>query len=343
MQPRRTIRIGLWGAEEQGLLGSREYVKQHIADGTTLKPEHAKHSAYFNIDNGTGKIRGIWFQQNFGVQPVFQQWITPAGRSRRDHARAAQRPAPTTSFDAAGDSRVQFIQERLEVHLARTTPTWTSWIVQRGDMMQMATVVTLVCPQRVDARREAAAQAMPAPRWRRGIRPAGRTRSARTKQPTAQDCDAVLEAGVSPRVTSCSRSRYMPAHLSSRAPHVTSSGQCRGIAACTGVRARRVVVWSAESDEPGDGVVGTMNRTPSARPPDGVFSSSRRARRDPPPGPRRGPHMANNNRSITTSRNAPRSGAMEFVVVRTDNCRSRSPGRRRASRRVSTGGGHRAG
>ena len=143
VQPRRTIRIGLWGGEEQGLLGSRDYVKKHIADGATLLPEHAKHSAYFNIDNGTGRIRGVWLQQNFGVQPIFQQWITPLGDlgvttlgprsvASTDHS----------SFDAAGIPGFQFMQERLEYN-SRTHHSNMDVVdrVQRDDMMQMATVV----------------------------------------------------------------------------------------------------------------------------------------------------------------------------------------------------------
>src|SRR5205085_4555234 len=78
-RPRRTIRVALWGAEEQGLLGSRAYVRDHIADVTTmaLKPEHARLSAYFNSDNGTGRVRGIWLQENLATRPIFEQWMTP--------------------------------------------------------------------------------------------------------------------------------------------------------------------------------------------------------------------------------------------------------------------------
>lgn len=143
IQPRRTIRIGLWGAEEQGLLGSRQYVKEHIADGTTLKPEYARHSAYFNLDNGTGRIRGIWLQQNFGVLPVFQQWITPL----KDLGITTLGPRSVTStdhvpFDAAGIPGFQFMQERLEYN-SRTHHSNMDVVdhVQRDDMVQMATVV----------------------------------------------------------------------------------------------------------------------------------------------------------------------------------------------------------
>ena len=117
VQPRRTIRIALWGGEEQGLLGSRGYVKNHFADPATmeLKPEHAKFSSYFNIDNGTGKIRGIYLQENEKVKDIFTQWFTPfhdmgaktitvSNTGGTDHG----------SFDAVGLPAFQFIQDPIE-------------------------------------------------------------------------------------------------------------------------------------------------------------------------------------------------------------------------------------
>ena len=76
---RRTVRIGLWGGEEQGLLGSKAYVKAHFGDPATmqLKPEHAKLAGYFNVDNGTGAIRGVYLQGNEAVAPIFQAWMEP--------------------------------------------------------------------------------------------------------------------------------------------------------------------------------------------------------------------------------------------------------------------------
>ncbi|MEQ9023036.1 MAG: M20/M25/M40 family metallo-hydrolase, partial [Pseudomonadales bacterium] len=75
LQPKRTIRIALWGGEEQGIYGSRNYVKNHFGDSETmtLKPEHEKISAYYNIDNGTGRIRGIYLQGNEAVGPIFSE------------------------------------------------------------------------------------------------------------------------------------------------------------------------------------------------------------------------------------------------------------------------------
>jgi Zn-dependent M28 family amino/carboxypeptidase len=98
IKPRRTIRIALWSGEEEGLLGSQGYVEQHFgsrprlddpnmkdtptllrreAGPVTVKPEQAKVSAYFNVDNGTGKIRGIYLQENAAVAPIFEAWMKP--------------------------------------------------------------------------------------------------------------------------------------------------------------------------------------------------------------------------------------------------------------------------
>src|SRR5439155_15479582 len=75
----RTVRIGLWGGEEQGLLGSRAYVKAHFADPSTMEqsPEHSKLSGYFNLDNGSGRIRGVYLQEHEAMRPLFEQWLAP--------------------------------------------------------------------------------------------------------------------------------------------------------------------------------------------------------------------------------------------------------------------------
>jgi hypothetical protein len=105
LTPRRTIRIGLWSAEEQGLLGSRYWVEKH--------PEmHAKISAYVNVDNGTGKVRGIWDQSNEAAIPVFEQLLWPF----RDLGVVAVKHGNTggtdhLSFDRAGIPGFNFIQD----------------------------------------------------------------------------------------------------------------------------------------------------------------------------------------------------------------------------------------
>ena len=117
VQPRRTIRIALWGGEEQGLLGSRGYVKNHFADPGTmeLKPEHAKFSSYFNIDNGTGKIRGIYLQGNEKVKDIFTQWLTPFQDMGAKTASISNTGGTDHgSFDAVGLPGFQFIQDPIE-------------------------------------------------------------------------------------------------------------------------------------------------------------------------------------------------------------------------------------
>lgn len=146
-KPRRTIRIALWGGEEQGLLGSRAYAREHFADPVKMltHPEFEKLSAYFNIDNGTGRIRGIWMQGNLAVKPIFEQWI----ESLRDLGVTILGPRSVSStdhlaFDAIGLPAFQFIQERLEYN-SRTHHSNMDTVdhVQREDMVQMATVVAV--------------------------------------------------------------------------------------------------------------------------------------------------------------------------------------------------------
>jgi hypothetical protein len=141
----RTVRIALWGGEEQGLLGSRAYVKEHFADRETmqLKPAHGKVSAYYNIDNGTGKIRGIYLQGNDMCRPVFEAWLEPF-RDLGVTTITARNTGGTDhqSFDAVGIPGFQFIQDPIEY----STRTHHSNMdvydrIQRGDVMQMAAIV----------------------------------------------------------------------------------------------------------------------------------------------------------------------------------------------------------
>ena len=136
IKPRRTIRIGLWSGEEEGLLGSQFYVENHFgsrprledpamkdmptlmrreAGPFTPKPEQRLVSAYFNVDNGTGKIRGVYQQENAAVAPIFEAWMKPfhdlgmttltmRNTGGTDHQ----------SFDAAGIPGFQFIQDPIE-------------------------------------------------------------------------------------------------------------------------------------------------------------------------------------------------------------------------------------
>lgn len=142
----RTVRIALWGGEEQGLLGSRAYVKEHFADPATMKTtsEWEKVSAYYNIDNGGGKIRGIYLQGNEAARPVFEALLAPF----RDMGAATVTIKNTSgtdhqSFDAVGIPGFQFIQDPLEY----STRTHHSNMdvydrIQRGDMIQMSTILS---------------------------------------------------------------------------------------------------------------------------------------------------------------------------------------------------------
>ncbi|MDB5235617.1 MAG: peptidase [Hymenobacter sp.] len=117
LKPRRTIRIALWGEEEEGLHGSRNYVKNHFADPATmqLKPEHEKLAAYFNLDNGAGKIRGIYAQGNEAVAPIFTEWLKPfADLGATTVTLRNTGSTDHVAFDAVGLPGFQFIQDGLD-------------------------------------------------------------------------------------------------------------------------------------------------------------------------------------------------------------------------------------
>ena len=152
---KRTVRLALWTGEEEGLLGSRAYVEQHFADRKTmeLKPDHAKLSAYFNIDNGTGKIRGVWMQGNEGARPAFEKWmepfksegmttLSPRGTGGTDHV----------AFDEVGLPGFQFIQDPIEYE-TRThhTNMDTYERLQEADLKQMAVIVATFAYQAANA------------------------------------------------------------------------------------------------------------------------------------------------------------------------------------------------
>ena len=145
LKPRRTIRIALWGGEEAGLVGSRFYATEHLGTRANPKPENEKHSAYFNIDNGTGKIRGIWMQQNTAVEPIFRAWIAPLKDLGVDIL-GPRSVASTdhTALDSVGVPAFQFVQERYEYN-SRTHHTNMDYLdrVQPEDMKQMATVAAV--------------------------------------------------------------------------------------------------------------------------------------------------------------------------------------------------------
>jgi hypothetical protein len=163
VKPRRTIRIALWTGEEQGLFGSKGYATQHFGSAKTstapeqmqlpefmrraagpleVKPEQKLISAYFNVDNGSGKIRGIYTQGNGAIAPIFAQWIAPLkdlgvttitlrNTGGTDHL----------SFDAVGIPGFQFIQDSLDYE-TRTHHSNQDVFerLQAADLKQIATV-----------------------------------------------------------------------------------------------------------------------------------------------------------------------------------------------------------
>jgi len=117
VQPRRTIRIALWGGEEQGPYGSFGYVKKHFGDPIDMKltPEQKNISAYFNLDNGSGKIRGIYLQHNENVRNIFKAWLEPfADMGATGITSSNTGSTDHISFDAVGIPAFQFIQDPLE-------------------------------------------------------------------------------------------------------------------------------------------------------------------------------------------------------------------------------------
>ena len=167
---RRTVRIGLWSGEEQGLNGSAEYVAMHFgsrgappvdaaaagragAGGQRgggrggggpleLKPAHAKFSSYFNIDNGTGAIRGVYLQQNDAVAPIFRAWMEPLRSIGMTHLTISNTGGTDhQSFDAVGLPGFQFIQDGVEYNTLTHHYNLDSWErLQPDDMKKNATI-----------------------------------------------------------------------------------------------------------------------------------------------------------------------------------------------------------
>ena len=153
LKPRRTIRVALWSGEEQGLHGSREYVKQQFGEmkgagpgqpGELVKAaNYDKLSAYYNLDNGTGRIRGVYMQENSAVKPIFEAWLAPfsdlgaktltlSNTSGTDHL----------SFDRIGLPGFQFIQDEIEYDTRTHHSNQDNYDrIQAEDMKQAATIM----------------------------------------------------------------------------------------------------------------------------------------------------------------------------------------------------------
>jgi Zn-dependent M28 family amino/carboxypeptidase len=114
---RRTVRIALWTGEEQGLIGSREYVTTHFGTAASPKPAHRRVSAYFNVDNGGGAIRGVYAQGNEAVVPIFKQWLAAIDSDSITARTVTINSTGSTdhvSFDRVGIPGFQFIQDPMD-------------------------------------------------------------------------------------------------------------------------------------------------------------------------------------------------------------------------------------
>jgi Zn-dependent M28 family amino/carboxypeptidase len=162
IKPRRTIRIALWTGEEEGLLGSRGWVAQHLATKPVdpkeanlpefmrrqagpleLKPEHGKVSIYFNVDSGTGKIRGVSLQENQALTPIFREWMEPyadLGMSLITMNNSGG--SDFLSFDGVGVPGIDFIQDEVEYESRTHHSNMDVYErIQRDDMLQAVAIV----------------------------------------------------------------------------------------------------------------------------------------------------------------------------------------------------------
>jgi len=171
LKPKRTIRIGLWTGEEQGLLGSAAYVAQHfgklepgnpgvVPPGTpnsqpaapprlVTTPEYEKFDAYFNLDNGTGKIRGVYLQGNEAVRPLFRQWLMAFRDKPGENVWSANTLSISNtggtdhlSFDRIGLPGFQFIQDEIEYDTRTHHSNMDVFDrIQADDLKQAATIM----------------------------------------------------------------------------------------------------------------------------------------------------------------------------------------------------------
>ena len=167
---RRTVRLALWGAEEQGLIGSAAYVAQHFADPKVMRPtaEHARLSGYFNVDNGTGQIRGIYRQGNEAVTPIFEAWMAPF-RNMGMTSQTVRNTGGTDhlSFDAVGLPGFQFIQDPVEYDTRTHHSNQDLYDrLQPQDMMQNAVIVAAFVANAANRDALLPRKPLPAPRAR---------------------------------------------------------------------------------------------------------------------------------------------------------------------------------
>lgn len=153
LKPKRTVRIGLWGGEEEGLLGSAAYVKQHFGEreGSAsdtgapvihLKPEAEKFSVYFNNDNGSGKVRGVHMQGNESARPIFRAWLAPF-KDMGASTLTLQNTGGTDhlSFDGIGLPGFQFIQDQIEYDTRTHHSTMDLYDRAQPDDLKQASII----------------------------------------------------------------------------------------------------------------------------------------------------------------------------------------------------------
>jgi Zn-dependent M28 family amino/carboxypeptidase len=169
LAPRRTIRVGLWGGEEQGLLGSAAYVKQHFGESVdgkvTTTPAAEKFSAYFNNDNGSGKVRGIYMQGNDATRPIFRSWLKPFADMGASTL-TLQNTGGTDhlSFDAIGLPGFQFIQDGLEYDTRTHHSTMDLYErVQEEDLKQASVIMAAFAYQAAMREEKFPRKPLPAP------------------------------------------------------------------------------------------------------------------------------------------------------------------------------------
>ncbi|HEY0458160.1 MAG TPA: M20/M25/M40 family metallo-hydrolase [Pyrinomonadaceae bacterium] len=147
LKPRRTIRVALWSGEEQGIFGSSNYVRQHLGEqknGKLVKgAEYDKISAYYNLDNGTGKIRGVYLQGNAAVKPIFEAWLAPFGDlGAKTLTLSNTGGTDHLSFDAVGIPGFQFIQDTVEYGTRTHHSNQDNFDrIQADDMKQASTIM----------------------------------------------------------------------------------------------------------------------------------------------------------------------------------------------------------
>lgn len=171
--PKRTIRIALWSGEEQGIFGSREYVKKTFADRADmkLKPAHEKFDVYFNLDNGTGRIRGVYLQENEAARELMTKWFEPfADLGAKTITVSNTGGTDHLSFDGVGLPGFQFIQDEMEYSSRTHHSNMDSYDhLVADDLKQAATIVAALVYQAAMSDQKVPRKELPKPVKGRGM------------------------------------------------------------------------------------------------------------------------------------------------------------------------------